>query len=426
MPPPHAAPGVADADSPRLAEPRLAEPRAAEPVMPSAVFMIVLVGIAALAPMSMQIYLPAVPAIQMDFAIAPSLAQLPLSLSMVAIAISTLFYGPLSDRHGRRPLLFIGLALLVIGSLICAAAPNIWVLIAGRIAQAAGAGAGLVLTRAIIRDVFSADRVASVFSYLTIAVVVAPMLSPSIGGVLADLFGWRSVFVFVGVAALAVGVAARHRVVETNTTLVPLPGLAGMLASFGCLLRVPAYCGYALQSAFAISVFFAFSSAAPFVVIGQMGVSAAEYGVYFIIVSLGFMAGNFTAARISRRVGADAMIVVGCLMSLAATSLLALMILVWPDEPLSIFGPATFFALGNGLTMPNAQAGIVNVDPRAAGAATGLSAFLQMVIAASVVQLLGLFHNDTPYPLAIALIACSAAALLAISVPIYMSRVGNR
>ena len=191
MPPPHAAPGVADADSPRLAEPRLAEPRAAEPVMPSAVFMIVLVGIAALAPMSMQIYLPAVPAIQMDFAIAPSLAQLPLSLSMVAIAISTLFYGPLSDRHGRRPLLFIGLALLVIGSLICAAAPNIWVLIAGRIAQAAGAGAGLVLTRAIIRDVFSADRVASVFAYLTIAVVVAPMLSPSIGGVLADLFGWR-------------------------------------------------------------------------------------------------------------------------------------------------------------------------------------------------------------------------------------------
>ena len=252
------------------------------------------------------------------------------------------------------------------------------------------------------------------------------MLSPSIGGALADLFGWRSVFVLVGVAALVVGVAAKRRVVGTNTNPVPLPGLAGMLASFGRILRVPAYCGYALQSAFAISLFFAFASAAPFVVIDQMGASAAEYGLYFIIVSLGFMAGNFAAARISHRVGANRMILAGSLMSLAATSLLALMIVVWPNQPIAIFGPATLFALGNGLTMPNAQAGIVNVDPRAAGAATGLGAFLQMIVAASVVQLLGWFHNDTPYPLAIAPIACSACALLAISVPLYASRVRNR
>ncbi len=398
---------------------------AAAPSSPSTVFLVVLVGVAAVAPLSMQIYLPAVPAIQVDFAITPSLAQMPLSLSMVAIAFATLLYGPLSDRHGRRPLLLFGLALFVVGSVVCTVAPNIWVLVGGRIAQAAGGAAGLVLSRAIVRDVFSADRVASVFAYLTIAMVVAPMLAPSIGGVLADLFGWRSVFLFVAVAGAAVAVAARGHIVETNMTPVPMPGLATMLASYGRLLRVPAYCGYALQSAFSISIFLAFASAAPLVVIDQMGRGAAEYGVYFIVVSLGFMAGNFAAARVSRRVGTNGMILVGSLLSLTATLLIALLISVWPAEPLSIFGPAILFAFSNGLTMPNAQAGIVNVDPRAAGAATGLGVFLQMVIAACVVQILGLFLNDTPYPMVVALIACSVCALVAISVPLIAARRGR-
>ena len=157
-------------------------------------FMALLAGVTALAPFSLQIFLPALPAIQASFAVSTGVAQLALSLSILANAFANLAYGPLSDRFGRRPVLLVGLVAFIAGSLGCALAPTIDLLVVGRIVQSIGGAAGMVLARAIVRDRYDRDRSASIIAYLTMAMVVAPMLAPTVGAILIDVASWRAIF----------------------------------------------------------------------------------------------------------------------------------------------------------------------------------------------------------------------------------------
>ena len=144
---------------------------------------------------------------------------------MIAIALSTLAYGPLSDRYGRRPVMIVGLLMFVTGTLICILAPTIWVLIFGRIVQAAGGAAGMVLSRAIVRDLYGPAQAAKVIATLTMVMVSAPMVAPAIGGVLQDLFDWRSTFVFAGIVSLIVFVLIIRELKETNRSQIPFAGV---------------------------------------------------------------------------------------------------------------------------------------------------------------------------------------------------------
>src|SRR5215831_12875953 len=164
----------------------------------------VLAFVAATGPFSMQIFVPALPAIARDFAVEAAVAQLALSASMIAVGVSTLCYGPLSDRFGRRPILLLGLWVFLLGSLGCALAGRIETLIIARVVQAAGGAAGMVLARAMARDLHDASGAAIAISRLTMVMVVAPTIAPLIGGICHDLAGWRSIFWLVtglGVAA---------------------------------------------------------------------------------------------------------------------------------------------------------------------------------------------------------------------------------
>jgi DHA1 family bicyclomycin/chloramphenicol resistance-like MFS transporter len=287
----------------------MAEPAAAAPGT-SLSFLLLLAGLTALAPFSLQIFLPALPMIQADFAVSPAVAQLALSLSLLANACATLTYGPLSDRFGRRPVLLAGLGAFVAGSALCALAPTIGTLIAARVLQAVGAAAGMVLARAIVRDTHDRERSASVIAYLTTAMVVAPMLAPTIGALLIDLVSWRATFVLVTLVGVAVTWRTGTRLMETRAGSRG-GGWSGIWRGAGSLLRNPAFAAYALQSTFAIAVFFSFIAGAPYFMIDMLGRSATEYGLYFILVSGGFMAGNLLAARITLRVGIDRMILAG-------------------------------------------------------------------------------------------------------------------
>ena len=270
------------------------------------------------------------------------------------------------------------------GSVVCALAPTIGTLIGGRIVQAIGASAGMVLARAIVRDLHDRERSASVIAYLTTAMVVAPMLAPTIGAVLIDL-----------------GQLARdlrpERGGRPGGDLADRPppgrdprrrrGRRRPVADVGRRRAAAAHAGrslaYALQSTFAIAVFFAFISGAPYFMIDVLHRPATEYGLYFILVSAGFMAGNLLAARVTARVGLDRMILIGSALALAAT-LLALALLVgWGWAPIALFGPMLAAAFANGLTIPNAQAGAISVEPALAGTASGLAGFLQMFAAAA-------------------------------------------
>ena len=387
----------------------------ATPVSPA--FMALLVGMTAAAPLSMQIFVPALPAIQRGFAVPTGVAQLALSLSILANAFATLSYGPLSDRFGRRPAVLAGLGLFVAGSVMCALAPTIDLLIAGRIVQAAGAAAGMVIARAIVRDLYEREHAAAMIAYLTMAMVVAPMLAPSVGAVLMDLSDWRAIFIALTLIGIVLLWSARLRLIETRPGSAGGLGWEGMMAGAGRLLRSRAFVSYVLQSAFSMSTFFAFVAGAPYFMIDVLERPATEYGLWFIVVSLGYMAGNFTAARVTGRVGLDRMILLGSVLALAGTMLALGLLLALPWAPALLFGPMMLSALSNGFAMPNAQAGAISVDPSLAGTASGVAGFTQLTCAALVSQAVGMLQDGTPYPMLAFMVGCAVLSLLGFVVP---------
>jgi len=178
------------------------------PFRPRWYFFVALVSITFIGPLSIHLFIPAIPAVKAAFGVSTGTAQLTLSLAMLSMAFVTVAYGGLSDRFGRKRILLFGLSLFTVGVALCLLAHNIGMLIAGRVLQGAGAGCGVVLARAIARDVYGLDRAAQVIAYLTAAYVLGPMVAPPIGGTLTDLFGWRAMFVFATAVGILVIVAA--------------------------------------------------------------------------------------------------------------------------------------------------------------------------------------------------------------------------
>jgi DHA1 family bicyclomycin/chloramphenicol resistance-like MFS transporter len=384
-------------------------------------FIAVLVLATAVGPFAMQIFLPALPAIQTGFGVSAAQAQLVFSLSAFSIAVSMLAYGPISDRLGRRPALIGGLAVYLAGSVICALAPSIWILILGRIVQAAGGSAGLVLTRAIVRDRYGLERSAEMLAYVTVAMVAAPMVAPALGGVLAEAFGWRTIF-WVGVALGVLILLIVWRWLPETRRLGAQPLSRNPLHGFGQLLRSSAFMGYVLNGAWSIGVFYAFLAAAPFVMTGVMGRGAGEYGLIFMMVPGAYMIGNFVAGRYSARVGTDRMILLGSIGAVVFTLIMTALMAIGAWSPWALFLPTAGAAFAQGIAMPNAQAAFVSVAPHVAGAASGLGGFLQMGIAALVAQIVGSIQDDTPYPMAVGMTLCAAAALIAALVAIRTRR----
>lgn len=373
--------------------------------------LLVLVLATGLGPFAMQVFLPALPAIQAGFQASPAAAQLAFSLSTLAIAVATLFYGPVSDRFGRRPALLGGLVLFLLGTALCAVAPSLELLILGRIVQAAGGCAGMVLSRAIVRDLYPREQAAQALAWITMAMVVAPMTAPALGGLLVDLAGWRAIFLAGLAAGAAVLAACAARLTETARPGGLASG-AALLGAFALLLRQRAFRGWAMQAAFSMAVFFSFLAAAPFLVVEAYGRPAVEYGLLFVLISASFMAGNFAAARLSARAGSERMILLGSAGSLAGAGLALALALAGQWTPLALFLPTALGAFAQGLAMPNAQAAIVSVAPEFAGSAAGLSGFLQMAVAAAAAQLVGSLATGSPLPVTLGMTLCAALALL--------------
>lgn len=385
--------------------------------------LLILVVATAIGPFSMQIFLPALPSIQADFAVSAATAQLAFSLSALAMAVATLIYGPLSDRLGRRPALLSGLVIFLAGSLICAFANSIGLLIFGRVVQAAGGCAGMVLGRAIVRDLYDREKSASAIAYITMAMVVAPMLAPAIGGVLTDLFDWSAVFLLGGALGVLVLIAVRGHLPETLVPHGRPTTFGAMLGDFATLVRLPAFLGFAFQGGFSMAVFFSFLAAAPYVMIIVLERPPSEYGLMFIVVSAAFMAGNFTTARLSRRVGIDRMVLGGSTGTLFGSCMLVLLVPAVYVTPWALFLPMMLIAFTQGLSMPNSLAAVISLRPDLAGAASGLAGFLQMGTAALVAQLIGSIQNGSPYPMAIGMLV--SAALMMASAVYAVSRTRN-
>jgi DHA1 family bicyclomycin/chloramphenicol resistance-like MFS transporter len=309
-------------------------------------------------------------------------------------------------------MLFVGLFLFLIGTVICLVAQSIEVLVFGRVIQALGGGAGLVLGRTIVRDLFDREQTASRLAYVNMGMVVAPMLAPLVGGYLDEWLGWRSIFALI-LALGALVTAGAWRIL--HETMKPMGGeaisFASSFASFAHLLRMPVFRGYAFQGAFSVGTFFAFVGGAPYVMMELLGQSASDYGRYFIGVAAMFIVGNFIAGKLSPKVGINLMITLGTLTTLLAGASFSLVLLFQWLSPLTLFLPMMGVGLGNGMSAPNSLAGVVSVDTSRAGAAAGLSGCLQMMVGAAMSYMIGLFIVDSAWPMAIAMTLGGSLAL---------------
>jgi DHA1 family bicyclomycin/chloramphenicol resistance-like MFS transporter len=380
--------------------------------------IILLVLATAIGGVSMNIFIPSMPGLARFFASDVSTVQLTLTLYLVGIAFGQLIYGPLSDHYGRRPMMLAGLALYTASAVVASLAQSIELLIAARIAQAFGGCAGMVLTRAIIRDVFERDRAASVLGYVTMAMVVAPALSPVLGGYLDVWVGWRAGFWVV--AAYGAVLLAGCAVFLNETLREPQPaiGVMPILRSYRALVRFPAFCGYALGTGLSTACFFSFLGGAPHLMIEVMRRPPSDYGFWFTMVSLGYFVGNFLTGRLSATLGVDRMVAIGAALVLAGALAMVAHALILPLAPAGIFIPAMVIAVGNGVGQPNGIAGAISIDPTRAGAASGIVGFLQMGAGALGTYIVGHTLGSTLLPLGVTITVLATISALAFAVAI--------
>ncbi len=348
--------------------------------------LLLLMAMTSIGPATLNIMVPALPGLITNLATDAATVQLTLSLYLLSLASAQLLLGPLSDRFGRRPVVLGGLTLAAVASFAAIAASSIDALIAIRIVQAIGAATGVVMGRAIIRDLYERDRAAAMIGLVTTAMVVAPMVSPLIGGILDTAFGWQAIFLFLAVFCGAVLAWAFAVLPETRP--VSVAQTRGMLGQeTRALLGNAKFHGYVLAGALGSAPFFTFIGGGPHVVVTLMGRTSAEFGVWFVVTSLGYMSGNFTASRLSQRFGVDTMIMAGIAFEIVGGGLTVGLVASMPQAgPAIIFLPQLVISYGNGLLLPNAIAGAVSVRPQAAGTASGMTGFAQMAVGAAATQ----------------------------------------
>ncbi|WP_421707334.1 multidrug effflux MFS transporter [Algihabitans sp.] len=359
--------------------------------------LLILVAVSAIGPLALNLFVPSMPGLQVDFGIPYATAQLTLTLYLIGLAVAQLIYGPLSDRFGRRPVLIGGLWLFVAGSLAAAAAPSIELLIAARLAQSLGGAAGIVLARAIVRDLYGREKAASMIGYITMAWVLAPMVAPTVGGLLDQAFDWRAGFWLLAGAGVAVVLTCHLYLYETHHTRSLAAGWRGLWGAYRGLLRHPRFNAYALTTGFTSSVFFSFLAGAPYVMVEVLGRSPVEYGLWFVLSGLGYMTGNGLAGRFSERLGVERMVALGTLLAFLGAAAALGLFLAGFLAPWALFVPMMLVALGNGLAIPNGIAGAVSVDPRLAGTAAGLAGFLQLGLGAATSQSVGFLQSFEPF-----------------------------
>jgi DHA1 family bicyclomycin/chloramphenicol resistance-like MFS transporter len=375
----------------------------------SRIMLLMLVAMTGVAPISLYMLVPALPVLATTFGRDISIAQMTVSLYMVGIACSQIIMGPLSDRFGRRPVLIAGLGLMVAASAGCIFAETLPQLIAARFLQALGGATGMVVSRAIIRDLYSRERISSMISLVIAVMMIAQMLSPLTGGLLETAFGWRAIFYVITAASLVIAVTIALALPETRRSRAEGGGFRGDVRG---LITSRAFIGYALCQVLASQLIFAFAGGGPYIVVMQMGRSSAEYGAWFATTALAYLVGNLFCVRFAPRHSLEKLIWFGLALQFAGAALNLLWGITGLNQaPSWLFGTQMLVMFANAFVMSNSAAGAISIRPEAAGTASGAMGFLQMGLG-SLVSQFGAYlggHFATPVPLNIAILVLSVA-----------------
>lgn len=324
------------------------------------------------------ILVPALPAAARELAVSNGTVQLAITLYLVGLAAGQLVYGTLSDRFGRRPVLLVGVALYVAMGVLGALAPTIAVLLLARVGQSLGGCAGLVLGRAIIRDVAPPREAAARLAMVNLAMSVSPALAPLVGGYLTVWVSWRlTLVVLASLGAIAL-VATLLLMPETHKDRGGGSGFAGLLRSYAQLARLPTFRAYSISGALGTTCFYAFMSASPFIFVDMLHRPTQEIGLYYAILFAGITLGSFVASRLVVRLGPHVLLPWSlAFATLGAGSFLLAELGGWLSVT-SVVGSLTVFTLGVGIVSPMALTLSIGTMPGAIGAASGLYGFMQM------------------------------------------------
>ena len=366
---------------------------------PRRTFTIALGLIALITPLAVHLFFPVIPAVKAALGLSDARAQLTFSIALFGMAFATLFYGSLSDRYGRRPVLLSGLALFLFGSVVSLLAQSANALVLGRLIQAIGAGCALTLVRAIARDAYHAEQLVKAIAYLTMFGTLGPMVSPFIGGVLTDTLGWRSVFGFALVAGGAITLTAYLVMAETHPPANRNKRGDSVVQSYVALFSRLRFNAFVLQSGFNTGAFMVMASAAASLMTELLHRPATEFGAYFLLFPIGFFTGNLISIRVGHRVSTETMVLIGSVLALASVLGQALVLSSGWVTPLAFFLPGTFITMAQGIAMPYAQVGAMAEIPRFAGTAAGIGVFMQNFGAAVFSQLYGVLADGTPRPM---------------------------
>jgi len=361
-----------------------------------------LAALSAFGPLTTDMYLSSMPDIARQLSATPAQVQLTISAYLVGLALGQIVYGPVSDRYGRKPVLLGALAIYSLAGLACAVSASIDLLVAARIFQALGAAGLLVITRAVVRDLYTGARAGRELSVIAAVMALGPVLAPAVGGLLQTAFGWRSVFLALLVVGLAGAAAVIFLLPETlRTRTSERFSLMSMLRSFGVLLRHPAFLAYLGLGAFSYSGLIVWISSASFVLQDLYGLTPFRFGVVFALGALGYMSGSTFAARWVTSLGLDRIVGIGGMTLVAGgMAMLAALAFIPTSAFCLVIGAAVYIA-GLGMVLSQSIAGALSPFPERAGAASSLFGFCQQSVAAGGGALIGVLMGHSAWPVAI-------------------------
>lgn len=369
-------------------------------------------ALASFGPLSIDMYLPALPNLVTELNSSTSLAQLSLTSCLLGIALGQLFVGPFSDVFGRRGPLLIGLCIYVVSSLLCMFATTIWTFITMRFIQGLAGSAGIVISRAIVRDLYSGSEMTRFFSLLMLVNGVAPILAPILGGQVLQVASWRGIFLVLFAMGVAMLIAIFFGLKET----LPLSrrskgGLRNTILTFRELIKNRTFMGYALGQGFVMAGMFAYISGSPFILQNIFGVSPQMFSLLFGINSIGIIIAGQITGRLAGRISEKKLLIAGLTLSFAGGVLLLLMILIGGGL-YSILLPLFVVVSSVGIVGTSSFSLAMQDQAKAAGSAAALIGVLSFVFGGLMAPLVGIGGSHTALPMGITIAVAETAAVL--------------
>ena len=361
--------------------------------------LLVLIGVSAIGPVTMNGVLSANSAIMQEFSVDYAVVQAVVTVYLVSTFVSQLILGPLADRIGRRPVMIGAMSIFVVGSVLCALASSMQWLLVFRFVQGFGAAVFVLLPRTIVRDIYPVDKAASMIGYMTTAMMVAPLFGPFAGGWITDNYSWRLMYAglaFLGLVFVLLAYLFQYETLaDTNHSQPAVEGDSRFWRSIIELLKSRRFQGYMALQAGAVGGYFSFLAGAPYVAMENRGLSASQFGLWFMLVAIGYLIGNLIAGRFSVRVGAIGMIRIGMIPMVVGT--LMFWVLSGWQHPVALFLPMNLIAISNGMSLPNLVSLAMSVRPELAASASGLTGSAQILCGVVLTLIVGIMLPRADY-----------------------------